>query len=134
MKRNPRKVRWTKAFRKAAGKEMVIDSTIDFEKRRNVPVRYDRELMQTTLHTIKRVAEVKKRREHAFWKNRMATSREKLKAHRKKLSESRTSVRLLEPLADAASPEKIKTKIRELEKPRSALVVGEGRSMAMEVD
>jgi len=134
MKRNPRKVRWTKAFRKAAGKEMVIDSTIDFEKRRNVPVRYDRELLQTTVHTMKRVAEVKKRREHAFWKNRMATSREKLKAHRKKLSESRTSVRLLEPLADASSPERIKTKIRKLEKPKSALVVGEGRSMAMEVD
>ena len=92
MKRNPRKVRWTKAFRKAAGKEMVIvriwlfffiilqciypyrsqDSTIDFEKRRNVPVRYDRELMQTTIHAMKRVAEVKKRREHAFWKNRYA--------------------------------------------------------------
>jgi large subunit ribosomal protein L24e len=63
----------------------------------------------------------------------MATSREKLKAHRKKVSESRTSVRLLEPLADA-SPERIKTKIRKLEKPKSALVVGEGRSMAMEVD
>jgi hypothetical protein len=26
--------------------------------------------MQTTLHAMKRVAEVKKRREHAFWKNR----------------------------------------------------------------
>ncbi|KAN0123760.1 ribosome biogenesis protein RLP24 [Russula decolorans] len=134
MKRNPRKVRWTKAFRKAAGKEMIIDSTIDFEKRRNVPVRYDRELMQTTIHAMKRVAEVKKRREHAFWKNRMATSREKLKAHRIKLSGSRTSVRLLEPLADQSSPEKIKTKIRKLEKPRSALVAGEGRSMAMEID
>jgi len=134
MKRNPRKVRWTKAFRKAAGKEMVIDSTIDFEKRRNVPVRYDRELMQTTIHAMKRVAEVKKRREHAFWKNRMATSREKLKAHRKKLSESRTSVRLLEPVADQLPPEKIKTKIRNLEKPRSVLIAGEGRSMAMEVD
>ena len=93
MKRNPRKVRWTKAFRKAAGKEMVIvriwfflsiicrctspvrlqDSTIDFEKRRNVPVRYDRELTQTTLHAMKRVAEIKKRREHAFWKNRYLT-------------------------------------------------------------
>jgi len=124
MKRNPRKVRWTKAFRKAAGKEMVIDSTIDFEKRRNVPVRYDRDLMQTTLHAMKRVAEVKKRREHAFWKNRMATSREKLKTHRKKkLSESRTSVRLLEPMVDAPSPEKIKTKIKKLEKPMSALVI-----------
>jgi len=135
MKRNPRKVRWTKAFRKAAGKEMVIDSTIDFEKRRNVPVRYDRDLMQTTLHAMKRVAEVKKRREHAFWKNRMATSREKLKTHRKKkLSESRTSVRLLEPMVDAPSPEKIKTKIKKLEKPMSALVIGEGRTMGMEVD
>ncbi len=64
----------------------------------------------------------------------MATSREKLKAHRKKSSESRTSVRLLEPVADQSSPEKIKTKVRKLEKPRSALIAGEGRSMAMEVD
>lgn len=88
MKRNPRKVRWTKAFRKAAGKEMTIvcfflwisfacdrmympqDSTIDFEKRRNVPVRYDRELVSTTLKAMKRVGEIKQRREHAFWKHR----------------------------------------------------------------
>jgi len=72
--------------------------------------------------------------ERKLTKSRMATSREKLKAHRKKLSESRTSVRLLEPMADAPTPEKIKTKIRQVEKPRSALVVGEGRSMGMEVD
>jgi large subunit ribosomal protein L24e len=80
-------VRWTKAFRKAAGKEMTIvrnfwaalhalpyhnfqDSTIDFEKRRNVPVRYDRELVTTTLKAMKRVGEIKQRREHAFWKHR----------------------------------------------------------------
>ncbi|WVQ63382.1 uncharacterized protein L199_001535 [Kwoniella botswanensis] len=72
MKRNPRKVRWTKAFRRANGKEMVVDSTFEFEKRRNVPVRYDRELVATTLKAMERVAEIKAKREKAFWKNRMS--------------------------------------------------------------
>ncbi|RSH86982.1 ATPase-activating ribosome biosynthesis protein [Saitozyma podzolica] len=72
MKRNPRKVRWTKAFRRANGKEMVIDSTFEFEKRRNVPVRYDRELVATTLKAMERVAEIRAKRERAFWKNRMS--------------------------------------------------------------
>ena len=86
MKRNPRKVKWTKAFRKAAGKEMTIvclfditaysvsssfqDSTFEFEKRRNIPVRYNRDLIQTTVKVMKRIAEIKGRREHAFWKHR----------------------------------------------------------------
>ncbi|ORY91072.1 ribosomal protein L24e-domain-containing protein [Syncephalastrum racemosum] len=72
MKRNPRKVRWTKAFRKAAGKEMVIDSTFEFEKRRNVPVRYDRNLMATTVKAMKRVQEIRAKRERAFYMKRMA--------------------------------------------------------------
>ncbi|KAI7872503.1 ribosomal protein L24e-domain-containing protein [Spinellus fusiger] len=80
MKRNPRKVRWTKAFRKASGKEMVIDSTFEFEKRRNVPVRYDRHLMSTTIKAMKRVQEIRQKRERAFYKNRMAGNKEKDKA------------------------------------------------------
>ena len=48
------------------------DSTFEFQKRRNVPVRYDRELVQTTLKAIQRVTEIKQRRERAFFKNRMA--------------------------------------------------------------
>ncbi|KAI8089717.1 ribosomal protein L24e-domain-containing protein [Halteromyces radiatus] len=80
MKRNPRKVRWTKAFRKASGKEMVIDSTFEFEKRRNVPVRYDRNLMATTLKAMKRVQEIRSKRERAFFKNRMAGKKEIEKA------------------------------------------------------
>ncbi|KAI8377428.1 ribosomal protein L24e-domain-containing protein [Radiomyces spectabilis] len=80
MKRNPRKVRWTKAFRKASGKEMVIDSTFEFEKRRNVPVRYDRNLMATTIKAMKRVQEIRARRERAFYRNRMSGNAEKEKA------------------------------------------------------
>ncbi|KAF8956972.1 ATPase-activating ribosome biosynthesis protein [Haplosporangium bisporale] len=72
MKRNPRKVRWTKAFRKAAGKEMTIDSTFQFEKRRNIPVRYDRDLMATTIKALKRSQEIKAKRERVFYKNRMS--------------------------------------------------------------
>ncbi|TDL27312.1 hypothetical protein BD410DRAFT_762109 [Rickenella mellea] len=135
MKRNPRKVRWTKAFRKANGKEMTIDSTFEFEKRRNVPVRYDRELVQTTLKAMKRVGEIKKRREHAFWKNRMAASRAKLRSHRKKVTEQ-TSIKLVEPMSAMsveATPDKIREKVK-VPARKSALVPGEGRSMGMEID
>ncbi|WWD20764.1 hypothetical protein CI109_105241 [Kwoniella shandongensis] len=72
MKRNPRKVRWTKAFRRSNGKEMVVDTTFEFEKRRNVPVRYDRELVASTLKAMERVSEIRAKRERAFWKNRMS--------------------------------------------------------------
>ncbi|KIY72190.1 hypothetical protein CYLTODRAFT_434864 [Cylindrobasidium torrendii FP15055 ss-10] len=133
MKRNPRKVRWTKAFRKSAGKEMTIDSTIDFEKRRNVPVRYDRELMAKTIEGMKRIGEIKQRREHVFWKHRMASSKEKQKAHRKKRIEAVKSSALVQPMASPESS-KIREKIKVPAKNRSALISGEGRSMTMDVD
>ncbi|KAG1756692.1 ribosomal protein L24e-domain-containing protein [Suillus paluster] len=134
MKRNPRKVRWTKAFRKAAGKEMTIDSTIDFEKRRNVPVRYDRELVHTTINAMKRIGEIKQRREHAFWKQRMSVAREKQRTHRtKKLAAKSVSVKLLEPTAMEETNEVLK-KIKVPAKSRSALLQGEGRSMGMDID
>ncbi|KAK7467201.1 ATPase-activating ribosome biosynthesis protein [Stygiomarasmius scandens] len=135
MKRNPRKVKWTKAFRKAAGKEMTIDSTIDFEKRRNVPVRYDRDLVQTTIQAMKRVGEIKRKREHAFWKNRMAASREKQRAHRKKALEKakESSTKLVAPIESPESS-KVREKIKVPTRTRSALIQGEGRSMTMDVD
>ncbi|XP_067131879.1 probable ribosome biogenesis protein RLP24 [Centruroides vittatus] len=70
-KRNPRKTRWTKAFRKAAGKELTVDPAFEFEKRRNVPTKYNRELWQTTLKTMKRIEEIKERREGQFILNRL---------------------------------------------------------------
>ncbi|KAI4165300.1 MAG: hypothetical protein LQ342_001168 [Letrouitia transgressa] len=85
MKRNPRKLRWTKAFRKAAGKELLVDKTLLFAARRNVPVRYNREHVATTLKAMKRVAEVRARRERVFYKNRMAGNKERARAANYKL-------------------------------------------------
>ena len=71
MKRNPRKLGWTKAFRRAAGKEMTVDTTLAFAARRNVPVRYNRDLVDTTIKAMNRVEEIKARRERVFYKKRM---------------------------------------------------------------
>ena len=51
-KLNPRKLKWTKAHRRAAGKEMSVDTSFDFERLRHRPVKYDRELMKTTVRTL----------------------------------------------------------------------------------
>ena len=58
-KKNPRKLKWTKAYRAAHGKEMTCDSVLDFEQRRNIPIRYNRDLMVKTLAAMKRVDEIK---------------------------------------------------------------------------
>ncbi|CUM62832.1 uncharacterized protein PRCAT00000390001 [Priceomyces carsonii] len=86
-RRNPRKLRWTKAFRKAAGKELVVDSTLTFGARRNVPVRYNRDLVATTLKAMARVEEIRTKRERAFYKNRMRGNKEKKLDADKKLVE-----------------------------------------------
>lgn len=48
-KKNPRKLKWTKASRAAHGKEMVNDPVLEFEQRNNEPVRYNRDLMIETI-------------------------------------------------------------------------------------
>ena len=85
MKRNPRKLKWTKAFRKSVGKEMTVDQTLSFAARRNIPVRYNRDLVSTTLKAMQRVSEIKARRERVFYRNRMAGNKERAKAANRKL-------------------------------------------------
>jgi len=87
MKRNPRKLAWTKSFRRAHGKEMTVDSTLAFAARRNVPVRYNRDLVQTTLKAMSRVSEIRARRERAFYKTRMKGNKERQRADDRKLVE-----------------------------------------------
>merc|ERR1712014_340471 len=73
-KKNPRKAKWTKAFRKSAGKELAVDPSFEFEKKRNVPVKYDRELWQNSIHAMQRVEEIKNKRQahHIFQRMKMA--------------------------------------------------------------
>ena len=71
-KHNPKKLKWTKAFRKTNGKELMYDKTLEFEQRKDEPIRYNRDLMVKTIKAVKRIQEIKERRELAFWKNRMA--------------------------------------------------------------
>lgn len=75
MKHNPRKTRWTKAFRRAAGKEMVNDATFEFEKRRNRPIKYNRDLVIKTIQVMKVVDRIKQARKERFHKARLAATR-----------------------------------------------------------
>lgn len=89
MKRNPRKLAWTKSFRAAHNKEMTVDSTLTFAARRNVPMRYNREHIQTTIKAMDRVAEIRARRERVFYKRRMAGNKlRQLEADKKLVAEN----------------------------------------------
>ena len=64
---------------------MVVDSTLSFAVRRNVPTRYNRDLVATTLKAMQRVSEIRTRRERVFYKNRMAGNKERERAANRKL-------------------------------------------------
>ncbi|KAL7799671.1 ribosomal protein L24e domain-containing protein [Trichoderma ceciliae] len=117
MKRNPRKLKWTKAYRRNAGKEMTVDSTLQFAMRRNEPVRYDRDLMVKTMSAMKRISEIRARRERVFYKKRMAGRREKELAIARKL---------------VAENEHLLPRLRGSEKKRLAELAAQGEDVAVE--
>lgn len=83
-KRNPRKTRWTKSYRKAANKELAIDPAFELEKRRNVPVKYSRNLWQQTQEAMKRILEIRKRRVEHFARIRAKRAQKIKDAHDKR--------------------------------------------------
>lgn len=104
MKRNPRKLRWTKAYRKAAGKEMVVDSTFSFERRRNRVEKYDRDLVATTLRAMPVISKVQSARAKDFHKQRMVV---RIKETRKDaLRELETNTELIRPMVVREALEK----------------------------
>lgn len=54
---------------------MTVDTNLllnQFQKRRNIPVKYDRNLVAATLKAMERVEEIRRRRERVFAKRRMS--------------------------------------------------------------
>jgi large subunit ribosomal protein L24e len=140
MKRNPRKLKWTKAFRKAAGKEMVVDSTLQFAARRNVPIRYDRDLVTSTLKAMERISEIRSRRERVFYKNRMRGRRAQELIEAKKLvaEHSHLLPRLRgsekKRLAMEAAGEIVPEEVGVLQKSKTVTVQREVRTQRLLVD
>ncbi|RYR46669.1 probable ribosome biogenesis protein RLP24 [Arachis hypogaea] len=70
MKRNPRKVKWTKAYRRVHGKDMTQDSTFEFERKRNKLERYDINLAENVFKVIPNIDKIRVTREERHHKNR----------------------------------------------------------------
>ena len=58
MKRNPRRVKHTMAFRSAQGKVLTNDPAFMIERKRNRPVRYSRALWAKTQEAMDRLQEI----------------------------------------------------------------------------
>eukprot|EP00252_Welwitschia_mirabilis_P008333 TRINITY_DN2011_c0_g1_i1.p1 TRINITY_DN2011_c0_g1~~TRINITY_DN2011_c0_g1_i1.p1 ORF type:complete len:170 (-),score=16.69 TRINITY_DN2011_c0_g1_i1:251-760(-) len=113
MKRNPRKIRWTKAYRKLHGKELKEDKTFELERKRNRPERYDRNVVESTLKAIKKIDEIRVQREAKFWENRMKGN--KLKQIKQDMTELESSIHLVKaPLALQEDPELTLPKVEKM--------------------
>ena len=58
---------------------MTVDSTFEFEQRRNTPIRYNRDTVVETIAAIKRVSEIREARQKRFWENRVRKAQERHK-------------------------------------------------------
>lgn len=76
-KHNPRKVKWTKVYRKERKKELAHDKAFEFEKIRNEPIKYDRDLYIKTIQAMQKVDSIKEKRKLRFYKNRIKEISEK---------------------------------------------------------
>merc|ERR1712151_409905 len=70
-KRNPRKMRWTEAYRKTHGKELTCDPVYELEKNKDTAVRYNRDTWVNTIQAMEKIDKIRTDREERFWQNRM---------------------------------------------------------------
>ena len=106
-KKNPRKIRWTKAYRKTHEKELVTDPVYDFEKIRNTPIKYNREIWTDTVQAMDKLSKIRKDREDRFFERRMRRAK-----HHKKEMMKANLIRHEQLISDPKIREKV-DKLRE---------------------
>ncbi|MES1918887.1 hypothetical protein MHBO_000782 [Bonamia ostreae] len=82
MKRNPRKVKWTKAYRRIHKKELPDDPLTEFAKKRSKPVKYNPNVVGKTLKTIERVKSIRVKKEQRYNKERTKKAKMQEKEHK----------------------------------------------------
>lgn len=102
-------MKWTKAYRRSHGKELMFDKSLEFEKRREEPVRYNRDLYVKTVQAMKKVEGIRARREKAFIQNRIKQA----KKNNKELVE-RELMRHVELIKNPALKTELKKKKHEI--------------------
>ena len=95
-KKNPRKIRWTKAYRKTHGKELVTDPIYDFEKIKDTTIKYDRKVWVDTVQAMGKIENLKKKKEDKFFERRMKRA-EKNKKKQMKSNLIKHSVLISDP-------------------------------------
>ncbi|KAL2430371.1 Ribosome biogenesis protein rlp24 [Exophiala dermatitidis] len=157
MKRQPRKLKWTKTSRALRGKEMIVDQNLllsQFAKRRNVPVKYDRNLVAATMKAMERIEEIRARRERVYTRRRLsgkaqreARKRQDLKAiaqgeHliRKELADLEAARAETDPMAEQVKLEvemdmsRVVGEERVQQKRKRKMLVGGGTEEEMDLD
>lgn len=113
---------------------MTVDTTLQFAARRNIPVRYDRNLVSTTLKAMRRVSEIRARRERVFFKNRMAGNKERVRAANRKLvaenehllPRQRASQRIAAEVEEPLEIEAMEVPVQKVKGKKRVMMVGGG--------
>lgn len=128
----------------------LSDQSLTFAARRNIPIRYNREHVSTTLKVMQRISEIRAKRERRFYKERMAGNKERQRAADRKLvaenehllprvrASERMAIEAEEPMAVKATTtvelpaqtQKVKSKARVKQK----MLVGGGVVHEMDID
>lgn len=108
-------MKWTKAYRKTAGKELAVDPAFEFEKRRNVPLKYNRELWSKSVEAMKKIELIRQKRQNAHIMQRLRKGRE-LEQDRDVKEVQRDLALIRSPAAGLKERKKLEESVEEEEK------------------